>query len=61
MNLFRLAVSLFLLLLIGVSVTGWVWTGAHQTASQALASRTVLGLGMFGGLAGVWILWRRRA
>lgn len=60
MNRLRIAITLFILLLIGVSAVGWMWTGAHQTASQAMASRTVLGLGMLGGVSGVWILWKRR-
>lgn len=58
MQRIRLAISLFLVVLIGVSATGWVWTGAHQTASQSLASRTVLTLGMLGGLGALWVLWR---
>lgn len=58
MKQIRLAISLFLVILIGVSAMGWIWTGAHQTASQSLASRTVLSLGMLGGLGALWVLWR---
>jgi hypothetical protein len=45
MNVVRIAISLFLLLLVVVSVTGWIWTGSHQPASQSIASRVVLTLG----------------
>ena len=44
MNAIRLAASLFILVLIGVSAMGWVWTGTHQPPAQALAGRTVLAL-----------------
>jgi hypothetical protein len=54
----RLAASLFILILIGLSAMGWVWTGAHQPPAQALAARTVLVLGALAGVAGLVALWR---
>lgn len=39
MNVIRVAMSLFLVVLIVVAATGWLWTGSHQPANQALASR----------------------
>jgi membrane protein YdbS with pleckstrin-like domain len=60
MNAVRIAISLFIAVLIGVAATGWVWTGAHQPAAQAIASRAVLTLCMLAGLVGLGALWRRR-
>jgi hypothetical protein len=57
----RLVISLFVLLVIGVSSVGWVWTGAHQTAPQATASRVVLTLGILAGIVGLGALWRHNA
>ena len=54
----RLAISAFIVLLIIVSVAGWMWTGANQTAAQAMASRAVLGLGVIAGLTGLTAVWR---
>jgi uncharacterized membrane protein len=58
MNAVRIAISLFILVLIGVSVVGWVWTGHHQSASQSEASRVVLTLAALAGVAGLVALWR---
>ena len=56
----RLAISLFIVVLIVVSLAGWTWTGAHLVGSQALAGRVVLALGMLAGAIGLVALWRRR-
>ncbi|HKF66768.1 MAG TPA: hypothetical protein VKB36_09575 [Vicinamibacterales bacterium] len=58
MNTIRIVISLFIAVLIAVSAVGWVWTGAHQPASQAAASHLVLGLGMLAGVVGVVAIWR---
>jgi hypothetical protein len=57
----RLAISLFVLILIGVSALGWVWTGAHQPVSQSAASRAVLSVGILAGVLTLWALWLARA
>jgi len=57
-NAIRLAASLFILVLIGVSAMGWVWTGTHQPPTQALAGRTVLALAALAGVIGLVALWR---
>jgi membrane protein YdbS with pleckstrin-like domain len=54
----RLAASAFILVLIILSAMGWVWTGAHQPPSQALAGRIVLVLGALAGVVGLIALWR---
>ena len=56
----RLAISAFILVIVAVLIRGWIWTGAHQTASQALASHVVLGAGILGSIVGLAALWRRR-
>jgi hypothetical protein len=58
MNAIRVVISFFIAVLIVVSVTGWVWTGAHQPPSQATASHLVLGLAMLAGVVGVVAIWR---
>ena len=58
MNAIRIAISLVILLLIAVSVTGWVWTGGHQLASESQASRVVLALAILVGVVGLASLWR---
>lgn len=60
MNPVRLAISLFIVVLIGVAARGWIWTGGHQPAAQATASRVVLTLCILAGLAGLGALWLRR-
>lgn len=61
MNLVRIVISLFVAILIAVSAAGWIWTGSHQSASQAAASRVVLTLGMLAGVIGLAAIWRTRA
>ena len=60
MNLVRVGISLFILLLIAVSATGWMWTGSHQPAAQSAASRVVLTLCILAGIVGLTALWRPR-
>ena len=54
----RLAITLFVLILLAVSTLGWVWTGTHQSAAQSAASRAVLSLGIGAGLLGLTAIWR---
>jgi hypothetical protein len=58
MNIVRIAISLFIVVLIVVSAIGWRWTGTHQPASLAAASHVVLGLGVLAGIVGLVTLWR---
>lgn len=60
MNAIRLAISVFIGVLIAIAVLGWVWTGAHQTPAQSAASHLVLGLMMLVGVIGVIAVWRAR-
>jgi len=58
MNAVRIAISLFILVLIAVSAVGWIWTGSHQPPSQSEASRVVLTLGVLAGIIGLTAIWR---
>ena len=55
----RAAMSAFILVLFVIAGMGWSWASAHQTPSQALASRAVLLLSAAAGVAGLIGLWRR--
>lgn len=54
----RIAISLFILVLITLSVMGWIWTGAHQPPGLMEAGRTVLALGALAGVIGLVTIWR---
>ena len=54
----RAAMSAFILVLFVIAGLGWNWAAGHQTPSQALASRAVLGLSALAGLVGLIALWR---
>jgi hypothetical protein len=60
MNVVRIVISLFILVLIAVSAAGWIWTGSHQPPLESEASRVVLTLGIVAGVAGLAALWRAR-
>jgi len=47
-------------ILIAVSVAGWIWAGSHQPASESAASRVVLTLGIAAGVIGLVAIWRAR-
>jgi hypothetical protein len=57
-NGIRLTASIFILILIGLSAMGWIWTGTHQPPPQATAARIVLALAALAGVAGLVALWR---
>jgi len=58
MQAIRIAISLFVGVLIAISVLGWRWTSAHQTAAQSTASHLALGLAIVAGVVGVLAIWR---
>jgi hypothetical protein len=61
MNVVRTLISLFILVLIAVASTGWIWTGRHQSPAQSAASRVVLSLCILAAVVGLTALWRRRS
>jgi hypothetical protein len=58
MNLVRITVSAFILLLLLIVTLGWVWTGSHQAPAQATASHVVLGIAGLAGIFALVTLWR---
>ena len=56
----RAVITGFILVLITIASTGWLWVGSHQPPAQALASRIVLTLCVAAGLIGVKAVWARR-
>ena len=58
MKIVRIAMSLLVLLVIAISVVGWIWTGTHQPVSQSAASRVVLTLAILAGVIGLTAIWR---
>jgi hypothetical protein len=61
MTAIRLAISVFLLILVVLSVMGWVWSGTNQPAPLAAAARLVLLIGGLAGVGGLAAIWRRRS
>ena len=60
MNGVRIAITAFIVVLILTATRGFIWVGSHQTAAQAIASRTVLLLSIAAGIIGVRKVWRSR-
>jgi hypothetical protein len=60
MNIIRIAISLFIVVLLVISAAGWIWTGRNQPRPQSDASHIVLTLGALAGVAGLVALWRPR-
>jgi hypothetical protein len=59
MTFVRVLISSFVVVLIVVSVAGWIWTSGHQPTAQAAASHVVLGAGIVAGIIGLVTVWRR--
>ena len=57
----RAAISLFILILIALSLAGLNWTSGHQPAPKATASHIVLGIAIASGVVGLVAVWRRPA
>jgi hypothetical protein len=57
MTIIRVLISLFMGLLVVISIMGWVWTGAHQPLAQSVASRLVLGVSACAGILGLVAVW----
>ena len=57
-NVIRIAISLFVVVLVWVSALGWIWVGTHLSSALALAARVVLAAGMIAAGAALSMLWR---
>lgn len=58
-NQVRMAITLFILVLLATVVLGWMWTNTHQPPPLRTASHTVLGIAALAGFFAVAKIWRR--
>jgi hypothetical protein len=58
MNLWRVGISAFVVLLLVVITLGLVWTAGHQPPGPRTASQVVLGLSGAAGVLALVRLWR---
>jgi hypothetical protein len=59
MNAIRSVISVFLLVLLGLSVAGWVWAGGQPTP-QSTGARLVLALCGLMAVGSLVVLWSAR-
>lgn len=59
MNLIRSIISVFLAILVVISIAGWFWTGG-QSSPKMGGARLVLALCGLSSLACLWLLWSAR-
>jgi hypothetical protein len=57
MNSIRVLMSVFILILITLSVAGWIWAGG-QPSPQSMGSRVALTAGALAGVMGLVAIWR---
>jgi hypothetical protein len=57
MNLIRVLISVFIVVLLVSAAAGWTWTSAHQAPALATASHVVLGLSAVAGVLGLVVIW----
>ena len=55
----RIAITLFVLVLLVIVTLGWRWTASHQPPPQRTASHVVLAISAFGGVFALGKIWRR--
>ena len=58
MRLVRVAITCFVVLLLGVVTMGWIWTGSHQPPAQRMASHVVLAIAAVAGIFALARIWR---
>ena len=54
----RIAISVFVVILLFLVTMGMGWTGQHQAPAAALASRLVLGISAAFGIVALVVIWR---
>ena len=55
----RIAITLFVLLLLGTVALGWIWTNTHQPPPLRTASHAVLSIAALAGIFAPTRIWRR--
>lgn len=61
MNIIRAVMSVFLLVLLGLSIAGWFWAGDQPTRYASVGARIAVvlcGLMAIGGMALIWSIKR---
>ena len=56
---FRIGITVFVLILLGIVTLGWIWTGRHQPPGLSRASHVVLGISALSGVFALARIWRR--
>jgi membrane protein YdbS with pleckstrin-like domain len=59
MRLVRVAITIFVVLLLTVVTMGWIWTGSHQPPPLRTASQVVLAVSVFAGIFALARIWRQ--
>ncbi len=59
MNAVRIAITLFVLILLTVVTLGWIWTSGHQPPRLRTASHIVLFISAFAGIFALGKIWSR--
>jgi hypothetical protein len=60
MNVVRVVISLFILVLIALSVGGLIWAGDQPSLQSPVGCRVVLTVTGLAGVGGLVVLWRPR-
>jgi hypothetical protein len=58
MNVVRSVISFFILVLIAVSVAGWIWAGGQPSPRAMMGSRVALAVSAVAGVVGLVAVWR---
>ena len=59
MNFIRSLISIFMLILLAVSIAGWIWAGGQPSPKQE-GARFVLALCGLSSLGGLTLLWKAK-
>jgi hypothetical protein len=54
----RMAITIFVLILLTIVTLGWRWTNLHQAPALKMASHVVLGIAALAGIFAIARVWR---
>ena len=57
-NVVRILITFFILVLLTIVSLGWMWTTSHQTTGQQTASHIVLTVAALAGVFAIARIWR---
>jgi hypothetical protein len=58
MTAVRIAITIFILILLTIMILGWIWTSAHQPQALRTASHAVLTIAALAGIFAIARIWR---